>query len=198
MKFFGSVAILACAFASPALAQGTGTFELGGFGQASYFDRSLVLMQAQGGPGARLGFFLSHNLEVEGEGAFVPTEGPTGSNVYYVPLSARALLNIPAGAHTALLLGAGYVHNEYRHDADASDDGGTAIAGMRLGIRGLPSIRVTTYLDYIPSHANGASSNVNWGLQFGLSWLFGRNAPVWQPAGGEPAAPRPAKVAAAD
>jgi len=194
----GGVAILAVAFASPVRAQGPGTFELGVFGQVSYFDRSLVLVQAQGGPGARLGLFLSRNLEVEGEGAFVPVEGPDGAKVYYVPLRARALLNIPTGTHTALLLGAGYVHNEYGHDVDASDDGGTAMAGVRLGLRGLPSIRLATYVDYIPSPGNGASSNVNWGLQFGLSWLVGRNAPVWEPAGGKPSAQRSDSAAAAD
>ena len=191
-------ALVALIFSPPAHAQGAGTIELGAFGQATYFDRSLGLEQGKGGAGARLGFFLSHHVEVEGEGAFVPVEGPDGTKVYYVPLRARALLNIPTSTHTALLIGAGYVHNQYRHDAHASDDGGTALAGVRLGIRGLPSIRVTTYLDYIPSPANGASSNVNWGVQVGLSWLFGRNAPVWEPAGETPAAQRSDSAVAGD
>jgi outer membrane protein OmpA-like peptidoglycan-associated protein len=118
----------------------------------------------------------------------VPAEGPEAITVYYIPLRARLLLNIPAGTHTDLLLGGGYVHSEYRHDADFNDDGATAFAGLRLGLRGLPSIRLGSYLDYVPTPANGAGDNVNWGLQVGLSWLFGRNAPKWEgEGGGQPA-----------
>lgn len=192
----GGIAILTLALTSPGLAQGTGTFEFGAFGQGSYFDRSLRLEQAKGGPGARLGFFLSRNIEIEGEGAFVPTHAPAGALAYYVPLRARVLFNFPTGAHTELLLGGGYVHNEYGHDVDASDDGATALAGVRLGLRGLPSIRLSTYLDYIPSPRNAADDNVNWGLQFGLSWLFGRNAPEWENGGGQTASNSESAVAA--
>jgi outer membrane protein OmpA-like peptidoglycan-associated protein len=195
----GAIAILTLALTTPALAQGTGTFEFGAFGQVSYFDKSLHVEQAKGGPGAHLGFFLSRSLELEGEGALVPTPARLDTLIYYVPLRARVLFNLPTGAHTALLLGAGYVHTEYRHDADRSDDGATALAGLRLGLRGLPSIRISTYLDYIPSPQNGVDNNLNWGLQFGLSWLFGRNAPVWEDGGGrKPAAQRSDSAAAAD
>jgi len=181
------LAILTVALTSSALAQGSGTIEFGLFGQASYFDKSLRFDQAKGGAGARLGFFLNRHLGLEGEGAFVPTNGPDRVSVYYIPLRARAMLNFPAGANTALLLGAGYVHNLYRHEVHASDDGGTAYAGIRLGLHGLPSIRAGTYLDYIPSPDNGASSNVNWGLQVGLSWLFGPNAPSHTEGEAQPA-----------
>jgi outer membrane protein OmpA-like peptidoglycan-associated protein len=195
----GAVAILTIAPVTPALAQGTGTFEFGAFGQVSYFDKSLHAEQAKGGPGAHLGFFLSRSLELEGEGALVPTHARSDSLIYYVPLRARVLFNLPTGAHTALLLGAGYVHNEYRHDADRSDDGATALAGLRLGLRGLPSIRISTYLDYIPTPQNGVGDNINWGMQFGLSWLFGRNAPVWEDGGGQrPAPERSDSAVAAD
>src|SRR5215210_6726038 len=128
----GGSAMLTLALTAPALAQGTGTFEFGPFAQVSYFDRSLHVEQAKGGPGARLGFFLSRNLEIEGEGAFVPTRGREDSRVFYVPLRARLLFNFPTGEHTALLLGGGFVHNEYGEDADGSDNGGTALAGVRL------------------------------------------------------------------
>jgi outer membrane protein OmpA-like peptidoglycan-associated protein len=172
-------ALLLPILAATAHAQGTGTLEFGGFGQVSYFDRSIHATQGRGGPGALFGFFLSRHLELQGEAAFVPTDVRDSAHVYYIPLRARVVFNLPAGEHTALFLGGGYVHNEYRHDADASDDGATALAGIRLGIRGLPSIRVASYVDYIPSPANNVGNNVNWGLQVGLSWLFGRNAPKW-------------------
>ncbi len=148
--------------------------EAGGFATAAYFDRSLRFQQAKGGVGGHLGFFLTPGLEIEGEGSWVPTDGPNGLDVKYIPLRARLLFNIPSGEHVALLLGGGYVHNEYRGDADGSDDGATAFAGLRLGVPGLPSIRLGSYLDYIPNPTNGAGDNINWGLQAGLSFLFGR------------------------
>ncbi|MEO7476729.1 MAG: OmpA family protein, partial [Gemmatimonadales bacterium] len=194
----GGIAIMAVALTSPAFAQGSGTLEFGAFGQVSYFDRSLGLEQARGGPGAHLGFFVNRNLEIEGEAAFVPTTGREGASVYYIPLRARLLFNIPTGEHTAILLGGGYVQSLYRHDADGSDAGATALAGVRLGVRGLPSIRLTSYLDYVPSPDNGVGSNLNWGLQVGLSWLFGKNAPEWDGGGGTPRAQRSDSAMMAD
>jgi outer membrane protein OmpA-like peptidoglycan-associated protein len=158
--------------ASPAAAQRAGTFEVGLFGQASYFDRSLGLDQARGGPGARVGFFVLPNLNVEAEGAFVPTDGPPG-HIYYMPLRARLVYNIPSGEHGGVFLGAGYVRNEYRHDADFHDDGVGAVLGARVGLPGITTIRLATYADYIPSPTNGVGYHLNWGLQAGLSFLLG-------------------------
>src|SRR5215210_5545436 len=106
ITLLGGITLLTLALTSPVLAQGSGTMEFGAFGQVSYFDRSLGFEQARGGPGAHLGFFLSPNLEIEGEGALVPTVGRLDSVVYYIPIRARLLLNIPASRHTAFLLGA--------------------------------------------------------------------------------------------
>ena len=165
---------LLCILATlPARAQESGNLEFGAFGQASYFDKSLRLEQAKGGAGVRLGFFATRKLELEAEGTFVPVGGPDGQRIYYMPLRARALLNFPVGEHGAFLLGGGYVRSEYRHDAHFHDDGVTGLVGARLGLPGITSIRVATYLDYIPSPSNGASYNANWGIQVGLSFLFG-------------------------
>lgn len=157
-----------------AWAQRPGGFEVGLFVQPSYFDRSLQFDQARAGPGARIGFFVTPAIELEGEAAYVPTEGANGLDVRYLPLRARLLFNLPAGDHGAFLIGGGYTHIEYTGDADGSDDGATALAGVRLGIPGLPSIRLASYLDWIPSPQNGAGDNINWGLQAGLSLLLGR------------------------
>lgn len=169
-------ALLVSLASSPATAQQTGTFELGAFGQASYFDQSLRFDQGKGGLGVRLGFFVVPKVELEAEGAFVPVEGPEGQKVYYIPLRGRALLNFPVGEHGALLLGGGYVRSEYRHDARFHDDGVTGLVGARLGLPGITSIRLASYLDYIPSPANGVGYNLNWGVQAGLSFLFGRRS----------------------
>ena len=171
-------ALVLLAAVPPSLsAQRAGTVEFGAFGQATYFDRTLRLDQGSGGGGARLGFFVAPALELEAEGAFVPVSGADESDVDYFPLRGRLLLNIPAGEHTRLLFGGGYVHNEYRGQLDASDDGVTGLVGLRLGLPGLPSIRLGTYVDYIPSPANGAGENWNWGLQVGLSFLSGVDRP---------------------
>jgi outer membrane protein OmpA-like peptidoglycan-associated protein len=176
-------ALFATLVTSEAAAQAAGTFEVGAFGQATYFDKTLGLQQAKGGAGLHLGVFPVRKWEIEAEGSFTPTPGLGDSQVYYFPLRARLLYNVPAGTQSALLLGAGYVHNEYRHDADFHDDGATALAGFRFGLNGLPSIRLTAYLDYIPTPANGAGDNVNWGLQVGLSFLSGqRTAQPAEPA----------------
>jgi outer membrane protein OmpA-like peptidoglycan-associated protein len=183
---FVVAALFATLVTSPAAAQAAGTFEFGAFGQATYFDNTLEFQQAKGGAGIHLGLFPMRNWEVEAEGSFTPTPGPDDSQVYYIPLRARLLFNIPAGSHSALLLGAGYVHNEYRHDADFHDDGATALAGVRFGLSGLPSIRLTTYLDYVPSPANGAGDNVNWGIQVGLSFLSGQRTSAEPAQAAEP------------
>ena len=155
-----------------AAAQSAGTLEFGLFLQDSYFDRSLGWEQARAGPGARIGFFPLSNVNLEAEGAFVPTDGRFG-HVYYIPLRARLVFNVPSGEHGGLFIGGGYVRNEYRHDADFHDDGVTALVGARVGLPGITTIRVASYLDYIPSPSNGAGYNLNWGLQAGLSFLFG-------------------------
>jgi outer membrane protein OmpA-like peptidoglycan-associated protein len=172
--------------APPAGAQSIGTLEFGLFGQASYFDRSLGLEQARGGPGVRVGFFALPNVDLEAEGAFVPTDGRLG-HVYYIPLRARIVLNLPTGEHGGFFLGGGFVRNEYRHDADFHDNGVTALLGARAGLPGITTVRVATYADYIPSPSNGVGYNLNWGIQAGLSFLFGGRSrreaqPTEQPA----------------
>ncbi len=161
------------AVASQATAQQAGTFEVGLFPQVSYFDRSLGLSQSRAGPGARLGFFLSDRLAIEGEGAYVPNDGINDTRVSYIPLRAKLALNLPAGEYVGFVFGGGFVHTLYRRGYHLSDNGVTGSAGIRLGLGAVASIRIDTYLDYIPSPDNGASDNINWGIQPGLSFLLG-------------------------
>jgi outer membrane protein OmpA-like peptidoglycan-associated protein len=199
--------LLASAFSlaavtSPAASQQAGTFEFGVFAQASYFEESLDFERGSGGGGIRLGFFPMSNLQLEAEGAFVPTEGPAGLSVSYIPLRARLLLNLPVGEHGAFLVGGGYARNEFRRDIDTHENGVTGLVGARLGLPGITSIRVSGSLDYIPSPsielypgpALEPDHNVNWNIQAGLSFLFGgRRAPAAQRR--EPAPPRPDTLA---
>ena len=169
-----ALALLATiAVVSRVTAQQAGTVEVGLFPQVSYFDRSLVITQGRAGPGGRLGIFLTDHLAVEGEGAYVPAEGRFSTDVRYIPLRAKLALNVPSGEHVGFVFGAGWVHTLYRKDYHLSDDGATGSVGVRLGLGGITSVRVDTYVDYIPSPDNGAGSNLNWGIQPGLSFLLG-------------------------
>jgi outer membrane protein OmpA-like peptidoglycan-associated protein len=153
-------------------AQSSPALELGVFGQVSYFDRSLGLTQGRIGPGVRLALFPLPQLDVEGEGAFVPANSGAG-RVHYIPVRIRLVYNTARRYHTGFFVGGGVVHDEFRHDADFHDNGFTGVLGARVGVAGGMTVRLASYLDYIPSPANGVSNNWNWGLQGGLSWVFG-------------------------
>ena len=178
MRRIALVLLATVAVVSTASAQRKGAFEVGLFPQISYFDRSLVIVQARTGPGARLGYFFTDHLALEAEGAWVPAEGKGGVDVSYIPLRAKLALNAPIGEHAGVLFGAGYVQSLYKRDYDLSDAGVTGSMGIRLGVGDVTSIRIDTYVDYIPSPDNGASSNLNWGIQPGLSFMFGGNRGV--------------------
>jgi outer membrane protein OmpA-like peptidoglycan-associated protein len=189
-------ALLLAAVTSPAASQQAGAFEFGAFAQASYFEESIGFEQGSGGGGIRLGFFPVRHLELEAEGAFVPTEGRGGIHVSYIPLRARLLFNLPVGEHGAFLVGGGYARNEFRRDLGTHEDGVTGLLGVRLGLPGITSIRISSSVDYIPSPSiefyPGATvepdHNINWNIQVGLGFLFGGGrAPAAQRR--EPVAP---------
>jgi outer membrane protein OmpA-like peptidoglycan-associated protein len=162
------------AVVSQAQGQQAGTVELSVFPNVSYFDKSLRLEQSKAGPGGRLGIFFTNRFAIEGEGAWVPTKGPNDSNVSYIPLRARLAYNVRAGEHVGVILAGGYVHTLYRRDRHVSDNGATGSLGFRFGLGEMTSLRIDTYVDYIPSPKNTFSNNLNWGIQPGLSFFFGR------------------------
>lgn len=167
--------VLAAALAAPSVlpAQRAGTIEIGVFPTIAYPDRTLNLNNARGGPGARIGFFLTDRIALEAEGSWVPTNGPDDLDVKYIPLHARAVLNFPAGEHVGFLLGAGYSYSRFDDGYDFSDHGPSGNAGMRLGLGEMTSIRIDVYVDYVPSPDNGAKENWHWGIQPGLSFMLG-------------------------
>lgn len=162
--------------ASESRAQQAGTLEVGIFPTIAYFDRALRLNQATAGPGARIGFFLSDKLAIEADGSWIPTDAPNDVDVKYMPLHARLVLNLPAGEHVSVLLGGGYTHQRFRDGYQFSDHGVTGNTGIRLGLGDLTSIRIDTYVDYIPSPDNGSSDNWHWGIQPGLSFMLGNRS----------------------
>ena len=167
--------------ASQLQAQRAGTFEVGVFPTVAYFDRTLHFNQAKAGPGGRIGFFLTDRIAVEAEGSWVPTNAPNDQDVKYMPLHARVVYNHPVSEHVGLLVGAGYSHTRFRdagsrnslHPDGITDHGASGNAGIRLGLGDVTSIRIDTYVDYIPSPDNRAKENWHWGIQPGLSFMLG-------------------------
>jgi outer membrane protein OmpA-like peptidoglycan-associated protein len=164
--------------ATSAHAQQKGTFEVGLFANISYFDITLNMDQARAGPGARLGYFFTDHLALEGEGAWVPMKGRFDTDVSYIPIRAGLTLNSGSSSGVGALVGAGYVREMFRRDADISDNGVYGKVGLRLGTGDVVSVRIDAYVDYIPSPKvdvpeGRAGYNLNWGLQPGLSFMPG-------------------------
>jgi outer membrane protein OmpA-like peptidoglycan-associated protein len=153
-------------------AQRPGAVEIGVLGRYTIYDSTLTLSDRFGG-GGRLGVFLIPNLELSGAVVYTPTE-TTAEDVSNTNIAARLVYNLPVAERLALLLGAGYVHTRYNAtSADAADNGATGLLGLRYWISHAISVRGEGVLDYLPSPDNGADQNLNWGIQLGLSYVFG-------------------------
>ncbi len=177
-----SVAILVLlagltAVAAPAAALEKGTGELGLFGRVTWFDADQELAD-WGGFGLRAGYFLTDQIELEGDFSSTKTDGiiteGLRQNVQVMPFHARLLWNRPMGDKTHLLLGAGYTHVEYGDDADASADGCGALLGFRYQVLKSLSFRFEGTADlYSDSKFVETDNQVDYGMQFGFSWLPG-------------------------
>jgi outer membrane protein OmpA-like peptidoglycan-associated protein len=165
--------IAALAAASDLQAQRAGTFEVGLFPTIAYFDRALRLNQATAGPGIRLGYFITDRLTIEADGSWVPTDDTNDEDVKYMPFHGRLVANFPTSDVVWFFVGAGYTYTRFRDNLRLDDHGATGNVGARLGVGGVASLRIDTYVDYIPSPENGSSDNWHWGIQPGLSLMFG-------------------------
>jgi outer membrane protein OmpA-like peptidoglycan-associated protein len=163
---------------TPGLAQQSGTIELGGFGSYTFFDSSLPFDDAIGG-GGWLGVYLLSRLSLEGEASYATADSGE-STISHIPFRARLVYNQPLAGNIAFLLGAGFVHNEYRKGIAGADNGVTGLVGLRLGFPGPIELRVSGAADYILTPANGEDKNLNLSVQAGLGVtigpLFGRGA----------------------
>ena len=150
-----------------------GTVEVGGYAQVNVFDESLRLNDATGG-GARLGVFVRPKLSLEFTAAYAQTGDSSGRTVSYFPLAIFATFHLPIRNDLEVLLAPGYVHTTYGKDADFSDDGFAALAGLRFRLSRRFALRVEGRADYFADPANGASNNVNYGVLAGISAFFGK------------------------
>lgn len=196
LKLSTLIAVLGLFLVTPLLAQQKGTLEIGGFARYNWYDQSFDQSTANKkknswGGGARVGYFFSDrfSLELDGSGNATDVDGPPGTSIesvglVYMPFHLRALYNGAIGETSSWILGAGLNYNRYRTSSAAdeylkktyegSDFGVGALAGFRLGLNDVWSIRVDGTMDYIPSPQSDVDgSNTMLGLQAGLSAFLG-------------------------
>jgi OmpA-OmpF porin, OOP family len=179
-----SAAVLSALLTVPVAAQSPGTIELGGLGQFTRYDPSLILDDAIG-VGGTLAVWVARGFAVEGSAAYSsPGASPSGS-VHEIPLRLRLVYGVPAAPTTTVLFAAGYVHNALRDGTSQWEDGVTGLFGARFDLTPHLAVRVGAVGDYFPSPLNGragVADNWNFALQAGLDVLIGRR--------GSSAAPR--------
>jgi len=176
---------------SPAAAQKAGSVEVGAFGRYEIFDNTLDL-DSKLGFGGRLGIFATRRFELEGDVSRIVTTTKYGSHgdVRHVPIHARLIYNQPLGDAWALLIGAGYVRNEYRESVHGYDEGAGGLIGARVLLNDWLNFRVDVTSDYVARPINKSVENWNTGIQAGLGiLLFNRKhqeAPVVAPPAPKP------------
>jgi outer membrane protein OmpA-like peptidoglycan-associated protein len=178
MRLPGISLALLLSTATAAAAQSAGSFDITGFGRYTRLDNTLRIQEEAGGGGS-LSFFPLANVAVEGEGAFTQTHSNITRNpITNITLRGRLSYNLPIGGYSSSLrLGAGYVRNLYRKDIDFDDNGFTGIFGVRVGFTENLGLRLDGTADYVRSPEGGrVDKYVNWGMQAGLSLLFGKSA----------------------
>jgi outer membrane protein OmpA-like peptidoglycan-associated protein len=179
-----SVAVLSALLSVPAIAQRPGTIELGGLGQVTRYDPSLLVDDGIG-VGGMLGVWVARGIAVEGSAAYSSPGASPAGNVKEIPLRLRLVYGVPAAPTSTVLFGAGYVHNAVRDGANQWEDGVTGLFGARYDLTPHLAVRVAVVSDYFPSPLNegpGVRDNWNFALQAGFDLLIGRR--------GSSAAPR--------
>jgi outer membrane protein OmpA-like peptidoglycan-associated protein/outer membrane protein W len=181
--------------AFPAAAQqpARGTWELGGFGRWTRYDKSFDQVDSTKnknsfGGGARLGYFFSPrwSLELDGSGNATDVETASAASVglVYLPFHLRPTFHAPLGNRLSWMLGVGPNYNRYyvSSQADAflkktfeGDDWGVGgHTGFRIHLTERVTARLSATLDYIPSPQNDQDGgNTMFGVQAGLSLFLG-------------------------
>lgn len=161
--------------AAPLTAQRPGTIDIGVFGRFTRFDGTLPIDNDRVGAGGRIGVFALSQLALESEASFTSSRLASGASVSAIPLRLRLAYHAPVSDKTALILGAGWVHNWYRGTLSESDNGVTGLLGLRFGIVGALTFRLDGTVDYVDRPFNQATANVNFGAQAGFGVLLGQS-----------------------
>ncbi|UCF19058.1 MAG: OmpA family protein [Gemmatimonadota bacterium] len=178
-----SLLILAVALGpQPAVAQQGGNVELGAFGSYTMFDGSLAFDDRFGG-GGYLGLFFLSRFSLEADISYTSTQTELLADATHAPIRGRLVYNQPLFRSLELLVGTGFVHNEYGGDVSGADNGFTWLGGLRIRISRPFALRLDGIADYMPSPANGSQLDWNYAFRGGFSVflrpLFGGTEPTF-------------------
>jgi outer membrane protein OmpA-like peptidoglycan-associated protein/outer membrane protein W len=190
------LSVLATLIALPASAQQPqgGTWEFGGFGRWTRYDKSFDQVDSTRnknsfGGGGRIGYFFSPKWSLELDGSvnatdFEDTGVARSVGLIYVPFHLRVTHHVPLGSRFSWMVGVGPNYNRYTVSSEADeylkktyegDDFGVGgLTGFRVKLTDWLSMRLSATLDWIPSPQNDTeSSNTMLGVQAGLSLFLG-------------------------
>src|SRR5262245_32635591 len=94
--------------------------EIGSHAQYTWFSSALRLEPTEG-YGAHGGLFVFRDLALEVDYSFAPTRGNTRGDIDFRPFSTSAVYHLPLSPNTHLLLGAGYVMDNYAGDTTKNE-----------------------------------------------------------------------------
>jgi outer membrane protein OmpA-like peptidoglycan-associated protein len=126
-------------------------------------------------------FFLQ-GVALEVSGATLSTTAGGATDVSLTPIHVGLVYSRPTAERSAVLLGAGYVHQQYHSGFHGWEDGASALLGLRVALGGHVGGRLEAVADYFPSPLNGrAGVQDNWDFSFqagvGLGIGGGARAP---------------------
>jgi hypothetical protein len=172
--------VLAGLAAPHVVAQSLGTIELDAFARFTHFDPSLIFKDAFG-VGGQLDVFFGRGLALEGSAATISTTAGASASVSLTPIYLRLLYSTPIAARSAVLLGAGYVHQQYHKSLTGWEDGASGLLGVRFSLGEHLGGRLEAVADYFPSPLNsrpGVQDNWDFSLQAGLGYRIGGGTPA--------------------
>jgi outer membrane protein OmpA-like peptidoglycan-associated protein len=171
---------LVAATAGSAHAQRTFAYEAGVFAQYTKFADTTHL-KSGGGVGALFGFFVLPHLALEYEAQVTPTSSPTQSKLQAWDNRVDAVLNLPIGEKTLLLVGGGWTGSNFRGDTThhAYDQGFNVLVGLRQCMNDAWSLRLEAVGDFKTESAQTPGRNAStqtYSGRLGVSWMLGGNA----------------------
>jgi outer membrane protein OmpA-like peptidoglycan-associated protein len=166
-------AALLVALTFPAAAQRQGVIELGAFAPYTVYDTEIGLDEAVGLNG-RLGWYFAKNWAFEVDAGLTSTEATTGGAPYdNIPVHVRLLRSV-GGDRMALLLGAGWAHNQFKNGSTYDENGVGGLIGLRLRLTKRIAIRGDVTADYMLDPAISADDNLHYSAQAGVSLMLRR------------------------
>lgn len=173
-----------------------GAVEIGGFGQWTWFDenagRPNAVPEDGIGYGGRLGYFFTERFALEADGYYSPQDrslsdafcctGEQPTEIHASGIALRLNYNLPLGARSQFILGAGGVRTNYRFrggadaGADSASFGASGLAGLRVGLLDRVALRFDGVIDHMPGHEPEANTNLH--ARAGLSFLLGGARPM--------------------